>query len=124
MVGTDAVAVVTVDDQAVFRDTAREVIELTPGFEPVGEAACGEDALRVVEELHPELVLLDVRMPGIDGIEVARRLHAAHPDVVVVLVSLDDPPATAHDCGAAAFVRKQDLGSRLLRKLWVTHGSA
>ena len=85
----------TVDDQAVFRSVSREVIEATAGFEPAGEAASGEEALRLVEDTKPQLVLVDVRMPGMDGVETARRLHASHPDLVVVLISLDDPPGAA-----------------------------
>ncbi len=65
------------DDQPIFRAAARDVIDATAGFEAVGEAASGEDALRVVDELGPQLVLLDGRMPGMDGIETALRLTAA-----------------------------------------------
>ena len=65
------VRVLTVDDQAVFRGIAREVIDATPGFEAVGEAASGEEALAAVARLDPQLVLLDVRMPGLDGVDVA-----------------------------------------------------
>ena len=83
--------VLTVDDQAVFRGIAREVIDATPGFESVGEAASGEEALAAVDRLEPELVLLDVRMPGLDGIEVARRLRATHPDTLLVLISIEEP---------------------------------
>src|SRR6201989_1203420 len=68
------IRVLTVDDQAVFRRVARDVIEASPGFESVGQAGSGEHALRIVEELAPDLVLLDVRMPGMSGIEVAARL--------------------------------------------------
>ena len=82
---TVCVRVLTVDDQAVFRGIAREVIDATPGFESVGEAASGEEALAAVARLAPEMVLLDVRMPGLDGIEVARRLRA-------------DAPRHAHSC--------------------------
>jgi CheY-like chemotaxis protein len=82
---TVGVRVLTVDDQAVFREIAREVIEETPGFESVGEAASGQEALAAVARLDPQLVLLDVRMPGLDGIEVARRLRATHPDTLLVL---------------------------------------
>ena len=86
----NSVAVVTVDDQAVFRSVAREVLEATPGFESAGEAASGEEALRVVDEVQPQLVLVDVRMPGMDGIETARRLHAAHPELVIALISVEE----------------------------------
>jgi two-component system, NarL family, invasion response regulator UvrY len=120
-----AVDVMTVDDQAVFRAVAREVIEATPGFEPAGEAASGEEALRMVGERAPHLALVDVRMPGMDGIETAQLLKAAHPKVVVVLISLeeaDDLPSSAGGCGAAALVRKQDFGPALLRRMWAAYG--
>ncbi len=84
------VRVLTVDDQVVFRRAAQDVIAATPGFEPVGDAESGEDALGEVERLRPELVLLDVRMPGIGGVEAARRIAAAHPETVVVLISIED----------------------------------
>lgn len=119
------VEVVTVDDQAIFRAVARDVIEATPGFRAVGEASSGEEALRLVDELGPQLVLIDVRMPGMDGIETARRLRAAHPAPVVVLISLAesaDLPSSAGACGAAALVRKQDFRPALLRSLWRAHG--
>jgi two-component system, NarL family, invasion response regulator UvrY len=120
-----AVDVMTVDDQAIFRAVAREVIEATPGFEPAGEATSGEEALRMVGEFAPHLALVDVRMPGMDGIETAQLLKAAHPSVVVVLISLeeaDDLPSSARGCGAAALVRKQDFGPALLRRMWAAYG--
>jgi DNA-binding NarL/FixJ family response regulator len=101
------------------------VIEATPGFEPAGEAASGEEALQLVDSALPQLVLVDVRMPGMDGIETTRRLRAAHPELVIVLISLDDPatiPETPAGPGAVTFVRKQNFGSALLRKLWETYG--
>jgi len=120
------VGVVTVDDQPVFLRAARDVIHATNGFTSVAEACSGKEALAVVAEHQPELVLVDVRMPGMDGIEVAELLKEAHPDVVVVLISIEDPaevPASAFSSGAAALVRKQEFGPRMLRRLWVTHGA-
>jgi len=120
-----AVRVLTVDDQALFRGIAREVIDATPGFEVAGEAVSGEEALAAVETLAPQLVLLDVRMPGMDGVEVARRLTATHPETVVVLISVEesvDVPSAAQLTEKVPLVRKRDFGPRLLRRLWATHG--
>ena len=119
------VTVMVVDDQPVFRDLARLVLRTTPGFEPVGECASGEEALEVIGELAPQLALVDVRMPGMGGIETARRITAAYPETVVVLISIEEPvdlPSDAGSCGAAALVRKQDFGATLLRDLWAMHG--
>ena len=119
-----SVRVLTVDDQAVFRGVARDVIDATPGFEAVGEACSGAEALEAVERLSPQLVLLDVRMPGMDGIEVAQRLAVTHPETVVVLISIEegiDVPSAAQ-LGTVPLVRKQDFGPRLLRRLWKEHG--
>jgi two-component system invasion response regulator UvrY len=118
------VSVLTVDDQAMFRGVAREVIDATPGFESVGEAASGEEALRAVDRLTPKMVLVDVRMPGLDGIEVARRLCATHPQTLVVLISIEDSvdiPSAAQLGDSVPLVRKQDFGPRLLNRLWSEH---
>ena len=120
----NSVRVLTVDDQAVFRGVARDVIDATPGFEAVGEASSGAEGLEAVERLSPQLVLLDVRMPGMDGIEVAQRLAATHPETVVVLISIEegiDVPSAAQ-LDTVPLVRKQDFGPRLLRRLWKEHG--
>ncbi len=118
------VRVLTVDDQATFRGVAREVIDATPGFDAIGEAASGEEALLEVERLRPELVLIDVRMPGLDGVEVAQRLRSTHPATLLVLVSTEDPidlPSAAEIDGGFPFVRKQDFGPRALTRLWGEH---
>jgi two-component system, NarL family, invasion response regulator UvrY len=120
----DTVTVLAVDDQAIFLRTARSLIAATPGFEQVGEARSGPEALELAAVLHPDLVLLDVRMPGMDGLETARRLLQADPSTMVVLISLEDVPelpSSAADVGAAAYVRKQDLSTRKLRELWAAH---
>jgi DNA-binding NarL/FixJ family response regulator len=119
-----SVTVLAVDDQAVFLRAARSLIAATPGFEQVGEAASGPEALELAAQLRPDLVLVDVRMPGMDGIETAARLHSASPEAVVILVSVEEAgnlPRSAASCGAAELVRKQDFGPALLRRLWTTH---
>lgn len=118
------VGVLGVDDQVVFLEVAREVVAASPGFNWVGGASSGEEALEAVRELEPEFVLLDVRMPGMDGIETARRISDSHPDVVVVLISIEEsPPITqaSEASGAAALIRKQELCPAMLRRLWLTH---
>ena len=102
-------AVVVVDDHASFRVAARAVVEATDGFDWVGEAATGEDAVRLVTSLRPGLVLLDVDLPGIDGVEARRRILAAVPAVTVLLCSSD---------AAVADVHKSDLSPAVLRRLW------
>lgn len=120
----EAVRVLTVDDQAIFRGAARAVIDATPSFEAVGEAEDGVQALAAVEQLAPDLVVLDVRMPGLDGIEVARRLGTSHPRTLILLVSVEeaaDLPSLEVLDGRFPLVRKQDFGPRLLTRLWREH---
>jgi DNA-binding NarL/FixJ family response regulator len=116
-----AVGVLTVDDQPTFRRALTSLLAAAPEFEQVGEASSGAEALELVADLQPDLVLLDVRMPGMDGIETARRLAGANPRPVVVLISVDDVPdaeAALAASSAAACVRKQDLSTRKLHALW------
>ena len=121
---TRNVRILTVDDQELFRGVSRDVIDATPGFESIGEAASGEEALQAVERLDVDLVLLDVRMPGMSGIEAAQRIAATHPDVVVVLISIEervDLPSVPQLAGVP-LVRKQDFGPTSLRRIWRVHG--
>jgi DNA-binding NarL/FixJ family response regulator len=116
------VRTLVVDDQEPFRDALRRLITAVPGFTLVGEASSGEEAIAAVESLSPELVLMDVRMPGMGGVEAARSLARWHPDVVVVLISVHGqeelPPELVAGRDAAAFVHKQNLRPRVLHELW------
>jgi DNA-binding NarL/FixJ family response regulator len=121
---TADVAVLGVDDQTIFLDVAREVVAATPGFVWVGSVTSGEAAVAEVDRLEPSLVLLDVRMPGVNGLQTARRITERHPEVVVVLVSMEAaPPAAVAASGAAVLVRKQEFGPATLRRLWQTYAS-
>ena len=119
------ITVLAVDDQPVFRRTLASLIDAAPEFEQVGEAASGAEALELAARLRPALVLLDVRMPEMDGIETARRLAAADPHVAIVLISIDEVPELTA-AGApphAAFVRKQALSTRRLHEVWAALNS-
>src|SRR4051795_13055766 len=108
----EQVGVLVVDDQVVFRQVAHEVIDATKEFELLGEAGAGAHALIAVAELEPDLVLLDLRMPGMDGIETAARLHAEHPAAVVVLITVEEAPNLPAGGGpwrAGGVLRTQDI---------------
>jgi DNA-binding NarL/FixJ family response regulator len=123
----EPVPVLIVDDQAPFRRAAHLVITATDGFTVVGEAESGEAAVEMVDALEPGLVLMDINLPGINGIEATRQITHAHPKVVVMLLSTyqaADVPADAGDCGAAAYVHKEDFGPALVRDVWARHSMA
>ena len=118
-----ALEVLVVDDEADIRELVSGVLE-DEGF-TVRAAADSTAALEAIEERRPSLVLLDVRMPVMDGIETARRIREKHAATVIVLVSVDDVasvPDSIVSCGASAFVRKQDFGRAVLQRLWAVHG--
>src|SRR5205085_5416918 len=99
-----AVAVLIVDDQVPFRRAAASVVRVTGGFEVVGEAGSGEEAVELAGSLTPGLILMDINMGGISGIEATRRITTASPEVMVILLSTyqaDDLPADAATSGAA-----------------------
>jgi DNA-binding NarL/FixJ family response regulator len=115
------VRVVIVDDQPPFREAARLVFDLLDDFDVVGEATSGEEALAAVEALSPDLVLMDINLPGMSGVEATRRLREQHPDVVAVLVStyeVEDLPRGAASSGALAYVHKEHLDADLVEQLW------
>ena len=115
-----------VDDQAPFRLAARAVLRRLDGFEFAGEASRGPQAIELVEVLHPALVLMDINMPEMNGIEATRRIVSAHPDVVVFLCStydVEDLPPGAADSGASAYVNKERFGAETLRQLWAARDS-
>jgi DNA-binding NarL/FixJ family response regulator len=120
------VRILVVDDHKAFRDALRDLVVAAPGFVLAGEAGSGEEALRAVESLSPELVLMDVYMPGIGGIAAAREILSLHPGVVVVLISVDEPalhPSVCQLGPAVTCIRKQDLRPRGLRQLWQARGA-
>jgi DNA-binding NarL/FixJ family response regulator len=119
-----ATRVLIVDDQAPFREAARTVVELTDGFEVVGEAETGEESVDAARELRPDLVLMDVNLPGMDGLEATRRiLAAAEGRVVVVVVSTyesEEYEPRATEAGAAAYIPKSEFEPDRLAEAWAS----
>jgi CheY-like chemotaxis protein len=117
----DGGRVLVVDDQKVFRDVMRAVVEATPGLRLVGEAGSGEEALRAVDLLAPEFVIVDVRMPGMDGLTLTGILLERTPRPMVLLVSAQPPPTQLPadaDGTPVAFATKERLCSTILLELW------
>src|SRR5262245_59826551 len=112
-----AVRVLIVDDLDSFRSAARAVVQSTPGFEVAGEVASGEESVDRARTLRPELVLMDVSLPGIDGTEATRQIRADVPNAVVLLLSardVGDVGSLVADCGGAAYISKSRFSSESL----------
>ena len=122
------VRVLIVDDQEPFRMAARMVVEATDGFEVVGESETGEDSVDKARELAPDLVLMDVNLPGINGLDATRQILAqGGGSVVVLLLSTyeeEEYAPRAAECGAAAYVPKAVFGPDRLEQAWAAATSA
>src|ERR1700716_311658 len=118
------VGVLLVDDQASFRSAACDLVAATDGFVLLGEADSGEAAVDAVEMLSPRLVIMDKRMPGIGGIDATRMITSRHPELVVILTSVEEAPdpEILTSCGATGFVRKQELSPAVRGDLWRVPG--
>jgi DNA-binding NarL/FixJ family response regulator len=119
------IRVLVADDSALLLEAVSQVVEATEGFELVAGATSGEEAVRLAAEVAPDLVLLDVRMPGMGGIEAARRIRDEHPRAVLALCTSDSSarllgPASA--AIASAVIDKLAFSPRSLDALWRRHG--
>lgn len=116
------IRVLIVDDQGPFRQAARMVVEATDGFEVVGESETGEDSIEKTRELHPDLVLMDVNLPGISGLDATRKiLEDSENRVVVLLLSTyeeEEYAPRAAECGAAAYIPKAAFEPDRLEAAW------
>ena len=119
------VRVLIVDDQEPFRRAMATVVTATEGFTVVGSVTTGEESLAAVHELGPDLVLMDVNLPGIDGVEATRRLVSEpNPPMVVLLSTYDEDQVDAAGCGAASYIPKAAFGPDRLSAAWHDAGRA
>lgn len=119
------VRVLVVDDQVAYLRAMTAVVRETPGFDVVGEASSGEESLIAAAGLVPDLVLMDVNLPGIDGLEATRRLLGLDRPPVVLLLSTYDEDAGVHfiaESGASAYVTKSAFGPDRLAEAWSAAG--
>lgn len=121
----DALRVLVADDHPLFRDGVRTLLASTPEAELAGEAATGEEAVALAAELQPDLVVMDVQMPGMGGIEATRRIISESPHVYVLVVTMFEDDATVFQAiraGARGYVLKGANYREMLRAI-VTVGS-
>ena len=112
------IRVALVDDQELVRAGVRRILQTHAGIEVVGEADDGDGATALVDATSPDVVLMDMRMKRVDGVEATQRIHAAHPDTkVIVLTTFDDDDtlSAALRCGAVGFLLKDAPGEDIVR---------
>jgi len=117
--------VLVVDDSPTFLGAARAIVSAADWLYLVGSASSGQEAIQRLPELEPDLVLLDVQMPGINGLEAARIIHRQYPEIVIVLISAETAGLThlARSAGAAALLRKMELTPATLDAIWLKRRS-
>ena len=117
----ERVRVWVVDDQASFRVATAAAVATTEDFTMAGNCESGESAIELIPDGSAGIVLMDIHMPGMGGIEATRRIRAAHPDLIVLLTStydVEDLPPEVANCGAAAYLHKEHLTPDVLTRLW------
>ena len=124
----DGIRVLIADDHPIFRDGMRGLLESVPDTEVVGEASSGEEAIALAAALQPDVILMDLKMPGCNGIEATRRILATSPHIGVLVVTMfedDDSVFAAMRAGARGYVLKDMDDDEIARAiLAVGHGEA
>jgi DNA-binding NarL/FixJ family response regulator len=113
------IRIVIVDDQALIRGGLKALIDATEGLEVVGEAADGEAAIRTVRDTRPDVVLMDIRMPGMDGLEATRHITADTKVLVLTTFEIDEYVFEALRAGASGFLLKEEEPTEILRAIRV-----
>jgi DNA-binding NarL/FixJ family response regulator len=117
--------VLIVDDHAFIRRGVQTILRSSPEWEFCGEASNAADAIRMVDHLNPEIVLMDVTMPGMNGIEATRIIRNTHPDVKVILLTLHESSEilrTGFRAGASGYLLKADAEEELMKALRIVTG--
>ena len=112
----ERVRVCVVDDQASFATATTAAA--ADDFVMAGECETGESAIELLRDGGAGIVLIDIHMPELGGIEATRLIRAEHPDLLMSTSDVEDLPAGAPDCGAAAYLHKENLSPDLLTRLW------
>lgn len=117
------IRIMLVDDQAIVREGLRAMLSLEPDMVIVGEASGGREALALASKVRPDLILMDVRMPDMDGLTALERIKRQDPDAAVIMVSLYDDADylyRAVSAGAAGYILKEASRSELVRAVRIT----
>ena len=119
MVG-DEIRVLIADDHPVFRYGMKALLQSVSGIEVVGEATTGEETIAMAKELQPDVILMDIKMPGINGVEATRRIVQTHPGISVLVVTMleeDDAVFAAMRAGARGYLVKGADQDEVLRAI-------
>ncbi len=114
------IRVLLVDDHTLFREGIRALLSAEPDIEVVGEAAEGKQAIELAEEVSPDIVVMDLVMPGMNGMQAARQLHDTHPDIKILILSMyddDEYVCQIMKAGASGYVLKRAASDDLLRAI-------
>jgi DNA-binding NarL/FixJ family response regulator len=119
-----AVRILVVDDSLPCREAIHALIDATAGFEWIGEATCGEKGVEEAARLGPDLVLMDIQMPGFGGVEAAKMIASRPLPATVILITGGALPTSVRDGAAVEIVPKERLSPGSLARLWEQHGGA
>jgi DNA-binding NarL/FixJ family response regulator len=127
LIETGRASVLIADDQTLFRSGLAALLDKDPRVVVVGQAANGEEAVRMVDELKPDLVLMDLKMPGMEGVEATRLIHTKHPEVAVIILSSfsgDGHLIQALEAGASGYVLKDTNVATIVNSMLAIVGGA